>query len=99
MATVSSFSSSIYETRLRDRQEIAEGTMAFYLQRPVGFEFKAEQSIAEEAAFMNELRQLAAENQNFRFIPSMTEMGKSRQSYTKQVQRRATLPPRRESPI
>lgn len=45
MASVPSYTPSNYETPLRDRQEIAEGTMAFHLQRPAGFEFRAGQSI------------------------------------------------------
>lgn len=30
-------------TRLLDRQEIAEGTMAFWFEKPAGFEYKAGQ--------------------------------------------------------
>ncbi|MFB3917458.1 MAG: FAD-dependent oxidoreductase [Terriglobales bacterium] len=45
MATVPSYRPSRYETPLRDRQQIAEGTMAFYLQRPAGFEFRAGQAL------------------------------------------------------
>jgi len=33
----------IYETKLKRRQEIADGTMAFYFEKPVGFEYKAGQ--------------------------------------------------------
>lgn len=45
MATVPSYSPSRYETPLRNRRQIAEGTMAFYFQRPAGFHFRAGQSI------------------------------------------------------
>lgn len=33
----------IYETRLKRREEIANGTMAFHFERPPGFEYKAGQ--------------------------------------------------------
>ncbi len=34
-----------YRVRLKDRKEIAKGTMAFYLEKPEGFEYAAGQSI------------------------------------------------------
>ena len=34
---------SIYETRLKKREEIADGTMAFYFEKPPKFDFKAGQ--------------------------------------------------------
>ncbi len=34
-----------YDTRLKVREEVAEGTMAFHLDKPFGFEFKAGQYI------------------------------------------------------
>jgi ferredoxin-NADP reductase len=36
---------TVYKSVLTSREEIAEGTMAFYFDRPQGFEFKAGQSI------------------------------------------------------
>ena len=33
----------IYETKLIERKEIADGTMAFHFQKPAGFEYKAGQ--------------------------------------------------------
>ena len=36
---------TVYKSILTNREEIAEGTMAFYFDRPQGFEFKAGQSI------------------------------------------------------
>lgn len=33
----------IYETRLKEREEIAEGTMAFHFEKPPGFDYKAGQ--------------------------------------------------------
>ncbi len=45
MATVPVYTPSRYDTPLRDRREIAVGTMAFYFQRPAGFEFRAGQSV------------------------------------------------------
>ena len=33
----------IYETRLKGREEIAEGTMAFHFEKPPGFDYKAGQ--------------------------------------------------------
>jgi ferredoxin-NADP reductase len=32
-----------FKVRLKDRKEVAEGTMAFYFEKPAGFEFKAGQ--------------------------------------------------------
>jgi ferredoxin-NADP reductase len=32
-----------FEVRLKDRKEVAEGTMAFFFEKPAGFEFKAGQ--------------------------------------------------------
>ena len=34
---------SIYKTRLKSRQEIAAGTMAFHFEKPEGFAYKAGQ--------------------------------------------------------
>lgn len=34
-----------YTIKLKDRKEIAAGTMAFYCEKPKGFEFKAGQHI------------------------------------------------------
>ena len=39
----------------------------------------------EDAAFMNVLRQLERENANYKFIPTMTEMNKSRQTWDGEV--------------
>ena len=36
---------SAYTAVLKQREEIAEGTMAFHLEKPTGFEFKPGQSI------------------------------------------------------
>ncbi len=36
---------TIYEVRLEQREEIAEGTMAFHFDKPTGFSFKAGQAI------------------------------------------------------
>ena len=36
---------TVHKSVLTKREEIAEGTMAFYFDRPPGFEFKAGQSI------------------------------------------------------
>lgn len=36
---------STYQTRLSGREEIAEGTMAFHFEKPVGFSFKPGQAI------------------------------------------------------
>jgi ferredoxin-NADP reductase len=36
---------AVYTVKLTARREIAEGTMAFYLEKPAGFEFAAGQSI------------------------------------------------------
>ena len=33
----------VYKVRLKERKEVAEGTMAFYFEKPPGFEFKAGQ--------------------------------------------------------
>ena len=32
-----------YQSRLKSREEVAEGTMAFHLEKPAGFQFKAGQ--------------------------------------------------------
>lgn len=37
-----------YEVRLKGREEIAEGTMAFHFEKPTGFSFKAGQAVALE---------------------------------------------------
>ncbi len=34
-----------YQSRLRGREEVAEGTMAFHLEKPAGFQFKAGQYV------------------------------------------------------
>src|SRR5262245_66165878 len=34
-----------YTTKLSQRREVAEGTMAFHLERPAGFQFKAGQYV------------------------------------------------------
>ena len=34
-----------YQTRLRSREEVADRTMAFHLQKPAGFQFKPGQYI------------------------------------------------------
>ena len=39
------FSMTTYQSRLRDREEVAEGTMAFHLDKPAGFQFKAGQYV------------------------------------------------------
>lgn len=36
---------AIYETRLMRRESVADGTMAFYFERPVGFQHQAGQSL------------------------------------------------------
>lgn len=36
---------AVYEVQLKNRQEVAEGTMAFSFEKPAGFEFKAGQFI------------------------------------------------------
>src|SRR5512146_1552343 len=36
---------TIYDVALRKREEVAEGTMAFYFDKPAGFRFKAGQAI------------------------------------------------------
>ncbi len=45
MATVSNYTPSGYESTLRKRQAVAEGTMAFYFAKPAGFQFRAGQAI------------------------------------------------------
>ena len=35
----------IYTARLKDRQQVAEGTMAYYFEKPAGFDFAGGQSI------------------------------------------------------
>lgn len=39
------FSMTTYQSRLRGREEVAEGTMAFHLEKPAGFQFKAGQYV------------------------------------------------------
>ena len=34
-----------YQSRLSGREEVAEGTMAFHLEKPAGFQFKAGQYV------------------------------------------------------
>lgn len=45
ISSVNAIASSSYRTRLIARSEVARKTMAFYLERPAGFSFKAVQSI------------------------------------------------------
>ncbi len=52
----------MYNIKLRDRKEVAAGTMAFYFEKPSGFEFKAGQ-------FM-ELT-MTDPPERFRFVPSL----------------------------
>jgi ferredoxin-NADP reductase len=39
------FFMTTYQSRLRGREEVAEGTMAFHLEKPAGFQFKAGQYV------------------------------------------------------
>jgi ferredoxin-NADP reductase len=39
------FSMATYQSRLRGREEVAESTMAFHLEKPAGFQFKAGQYV------------------------------------------------------
>ncbi len=45
MATVPNYTPAIFQSRLRERRTIAEGTMAFHFVKPAGFQFRAGQSI------------------------------------------------------
>ncbi len=45
MASVPVYTPSRFETPLRRREQLAEGTMAFYFERPAAFDFRAGQSI------------------------------------------------------
>lgn len=37
---------SFYKTQLKNKEEVAEGTMAFFFEKPTGFEYKAGQHIS-----------------------------------------------------
>ena len=48
------YSVTTYQSRFNGRDEVAEGTMAFHLEKPAGFQFKAGQYV--DMSLINPLR-------------------------------------------
>ncbi|HHF7367340.1 TPA: hypothetical protein ACPSKY_002470 [Legionella bozemanae] len=81
---------SVYTIKLVSKREIAEDTIAFIFEKPDGFNFKQpnlESSLfysnhrPEDAAFLDELKFLETDNSHYHFIPTMTNISKSREAW------------------